>query len=170
MNNWALQASPPKRFIKSSVLVKKFLQPPAQAKFKDEYPELSIDWKKIYSLVFSVTLDTSLRVFQYKLLNRIVFTNNKLYKFKIVDSPLCTFCKIEEESLEHILFSCKATEVFWKEVLSLLAIYKNKTLIFLLMVQFGKFDNDKEFMVINHILLLAKSFIYRCKLDNTKPS
>ena len=38
------------------------------------------------------------------------------------------------------------------------------------MVLFDKFDNDKEFMVINHILLLAKSFIYRCKLDNTKPS
>ena len=38
------------------------------------------------------------------------------------------------------------------------------------MVLFGKFDNDKEFMVINHILLLVKLFIYRCKLDNTKPS
>ena len=37
-------------------------------------------------------------------------------------------------------------------------------------VLFGKFDNDKDFMVINHILLLAKLFIYRCKLDNTKPS
>ena len=133
--------------ISSKMVYKEFrsrkeIPPTAQAKFKDEYPELSIDWKKIYSLAFSVTLDTNLRVFQYKLPNRIVFTKNKLYKFKIVDSPLCTFCKIEEESLEHLLFFCKATEVFWKEVLSWLAIHKNKTLNFSLMdVPFGKFDN-----------------------------
>ena len=33
---------------------------------------------------------------------------------------------------------------------------------------FGKFDIDEDFIVINHILLLAK--FYRSKLDNTKPS
>ena len=57
----------------SSVLVKKFLQPRAQTKFENEYSDLSLDWKEIYSLAFSVTLDTSLRAFQYKLLNRIVY-------------------------------------------------------------------------------------------------
>ena len=30
---------------------------------------------------------------------------------------------------------------------------------------FGKFDIDKDFQAINHILLLAKFCIYRCKLD-----
>ena len=37
-------------------------------------------------------------------------------------------------------------------------------------VLFGKFDIDEDFIVINHILLLAKFYIYRSKLDNTKPS
>ena len=76
----------------------------AQAKFKEEYPSLSIDWKEICSLTFNVTLDTNLRVFQCKSLNRIIFTNDKLFKFKLVDSPSCTFCKTNEESLEHLLF------------------------------------------------------------------
>ena len=37
-------------------------------------------------------------------------------------------------------------------------------------VLFAKFDIDKDFMVVNHVLLLGKYFIYRCKLDNIKPS
>ena len=38
----------------------------AQAKLKDEYPNLSVDWKETYLLVFNVTLDTKVRAFQYK--------------------------------------------------------------------------------------------------------
>ena len=30
---------------------------------------------------------------------------------------------------------------------------------------FGKFHINKDFKAINHILLLAKFYIYRCKLD-----
>ena len=72
------QASRPKHFTESFV-PRKEIPPTAQAKFKEEfYPSLSIDWKEIYSLAFNVTLDTNLRVFQYKLLNRIIFTNDKI--------------------------------------------------------------------------------------------
>ena len=95
--------------------------PTAQAKHKDKYPNFSFNWKEIYSLAFGVTLDTKLRTFQYKLSNRIVFTNDKLFRFNIVESPLCTFCTVDEESLEHLLFFCEVTELFWKEILSCLA-------------------------------------------------
>ena len=149
---------------------RKVILPTSQAKFK-EYSSLSDDWKEIYSLAFNVTLDTNLRAFQYKLLNRIIFTNDKLFKFKLVDSPSCNFCKTNEESLEHLLFFCKITEFFWKEVLSWPAILNNEIVDFSLIdVLFGKFDIDEDFIVINHILLLAKFYIYRSKLDNTKPS
>ena len=37
-------------------------------------------------------------------------------------------------------------------------------------VFFGKFNINKDFMVINYILLLAKLLIYRCKVDRTYPS
>ena len=159
------------KIVYEEFLSRKVIPPTAQNKYKKEYPNLSVDWKKIYSLAFSVTLDTKLRAFQYKLLNHIVYTNDRLYKFKIVDSPLSAVCNSENESLEHLLFPCKASEVFWKEVLSWLAIHKNELLnVSLTDVLFGKFDIDKDFMVVNHVLLLEKYFIYRCKLDNIKPS
>ena len=44
------------------------------------------------------------REFQYKLLNNIVFTNDKLFRFNIIDSLLRVFCQTEVESPEHLLF------------------------------------------------------------------
>ena len=34
-----------------------------------------------------------------------------LYTF---DSPLCTFCKREVESIEHLMFHCNVTDTFWE--------------------------------------------------------
>ena len=137
-----------------------------------QYPALSEDkWKQVYSLAFNVTLDTKLRAFQYKFLNRIVYTNEKLFAFKITDSPLCTFCKKEVESTEHLFFSCKVIDVFWKEVLSWMSVHGiDINEITLLDVLFGNFDPREDGMVLNHIILLAKFFIYRCKLDKINPS
>ena len=80
----------------------------AKAKILNKHPDLAIDWKKLYSLAF----DTKLREFQYKILNLIIFTNEKLHRFKMVDSPLCAFCNAEEESLEHLLYFCKVSTFF----------------------------------------------------------
>ena len=64
--------------------------------------------------------------------------------------------------------------MFWnsKEVLSWISLYNYevKDVQSFLDVFFGKFYMDKDFMEINHILLLAKFFIYRCKVDRTYPS
>ncbi|CAH3175125.1 unnamed protein product, partial [Porites evermanni] len=49
----------------------------------------------IYSLSFKVPLETKISEFQYKVLNNIVFTNEKLFKIEMIDSPQCTFCKNE---------------------------------------------------------------------------
>ena len=77
-------------------------QTPTTAKVKilNKYPDLLIDWKKWYSLAFETMLDTKLREFQHKILNLIIFTNEKLHCFKMVDSPLCAFCNAEVASLE----------------------------------------------------------------------
>ena len=93
---------------------KKQVPPTAQTKLKEEFPHLSVDWKEIYSLPFTVTIETKIREFQYNILNNIVFTNQKLFKLKMIESPLCTFCKRETESLEHLFFNCYVTKFFWE--------------------------------------------------------
>ena len=46
-----------------------------------------LDWERIFSLPFKITLNTKLREFQYKVLQRICYTNIMLFKFGFADSP-----------------------------------------------------------------------------------
>ena len=55
------------------------------------------------------TIESSLRSFQYKILNNILYLNEKLFKFKTVDSPLCSLCKTENESTLHLFCECAVT-------------------------------------------------------------
>ena len=130
-----------------------------------------MECKKIYSLPFTVTTDTKIREFQYKLLNNIVFTNDKLFRFKMIDSPFYVFCQTEVESLEHLFFHCNVTKTFWNLLSSWLIKQKIMTTSLTLEnVLFGVFNVIEDFLILNHLLLLAKFYIYRCKLDIIHPS
>ena len=51
------------------------IPPTAKQKLQDQYSDAIVDWEKIYSLAFSVTLESKLGEFQYKILNCIIYTN-----------------------------------------------------------------------------------------------
>ena len=44
--------------------------------------------------------------------------NSFLHKIGLANSPLCTFCKQESESLEHLLIICSCTKSFWSDFLT----------------------------------------------------
>ena len=75
--------------------------PTAKLKYESLFNDQNLDWKEIYLIPHKVTLDIGIRIFQYKLLNCILYTNNLLYKMKLSETPLCTFCGLYEESPEH---------------------------------------------------------------------
>ena len=151
---------------------KKQTVPAAQKKIIElKYPDLSLEWKDIYSLPFTVTHDTKTREFQYKLLNNIVFANDKLFRFKMIDSPLCAFCQREVESSEHLFFHCNGTKSFWQLLCSWMSEQKViSTPLTLEIVIFGAFNIVEDFHILNHIILLAKCYFYKCKLNIIHPS
>ena len=67
-----------------------------------------------------VTIDTNLRIFQYKLLNNVLYLNEKLFKFNIVFSPLCSFCNSEDETPIHLFHPCNQTKSHWSKLQELL--------------------------------------------------
>ena len=88
-----------------------------------------------------------------------------------MESPNCTFCQEAAESVEHLLFSCGISSEFWKHVLSWLRdndvhveTINESDMIF------GKFDIVEDYILINHILLLGKYYIYCRKCHNSVPS
>ena len=164
-----------------SALVKRVQIPPtAQSKFDSLYNISNIlDWKNIYQLPGRVTLDTRTRAFQYKILNRILYTNSILYKMKLIPSPLCTFCGDHEETLEHLLVKC----VYKKEVWSATTSWLNNHNIQVdkldeITILFGCFNNNLDSNLLNHIIIVGKYYIchniiytiYICRNKNIKPS
>ena len=49
------------------------IKPTSQTHFENLFPNFKPDWKSIYKLPRRVSLDTNLRIFQYKLLNNVLF-------------------------------------------------------------------------------------------------
>ena len=60
----------------------------------------------MYLLPTRVTLHRNIRIFQYKLLNNNLNLNNMIFRFKIVDSLLCSYCNEEEETVLHLFHYC----------------------------------------------------------------
>ena len=52
-------------------------------------------------------MDTKNRMFQYKILNNILYPNRRLYLMKKVESPLFSMCDMEIETLAHWTIHCK---------------------------------------------------------------
>ena len=67
-------------------LIQPLSKPPtSQLYFENVLGFGKVEWKKVYMLPRIVAMDSSLRSFQYKILNNILYLNERLYKFNIVD-------------------------------------------------------------------------------------
>ena len=68
--------------------------------------ELSKRWGNIYKMpknFYDADLD-------FKIMHNILYTNSKLYRFNMADSPLCSLCKTEYETAEHLFLNCSETK------------------------------------------------------------
>ena len=54
-----------------------------------------------------------MRTFQYKILNNFLYLNEKLSKMGLVETPLCSSCKENDETLIHLFAWCPVTKNMW---------------------------------------------------------
>ena len=105
-------------------------------------------------------------MFQYKTLHDIVFTRSKLFKAKLVSSDLCYLCSKTKQDLKHMLVSCPVVSEFWKIFLEW---YETHTTIKIELstakILYGIIDNDHLCNLTNHLLLIAKYYIYCCSIN-----
>ena len=103
-------------------------------------------------------------------LNRVVYTNKLLYKMKLSDTSLCTFCGEYEESLEHLFLRCQFSKNFWMQIVSWLNEF-NVTIIELKdnEIMFGYTNESPHWTFLNNILIIGKQVIYSNRLGKSKP-
>lgn len=101
---------------------------------------------------------------QYQILHRIVPTNNYLYKIKLKDSPLCSFCKLNIETIEHLFTECPEVKDIWYRIEELFLTKYNVSFVFdKRSTLFGKYNNNKLYRVQNLLILIVKQYIFSCK-------
>ena len=110
---------------------------------------------------YKVSISSSIGIFQYKILNNILYLNRKISKFDQGVSHLCSLCLNEPEDILHLFCQCDKTQVLWEilsnKVAGFLSLPKLEPELAIL----GKWNlNTKENVLINHIVLLFKRFIF----------
>ena len=103
--------------------------------------------------------------------HNIYYTNEKLHRVAIRESPNCSFCDQHTETLEHLFIACPKVAPLWillfqilKESHSLDNIEAHEKI-------FGMFQqiDNTSYDIINHLIITVKYYVHICKYINTIP-
>ena len=118
-------------------------------------------WKHIFSLCFKTIQDPFYKWFQYRILHRILGTQETLNKMGIAESPNCLICKNEVETIVHLFYHCPESRNLWHNLENKI-LYKTH-----FQVEFNcedvilgyKHYNANSY-AINTIIMITKSYIF----------
>ena len=116
--------------------------------------------------------EIKLKWFQIRLVHRIIATNVVLMHMGIENDITCSFCRQDRDSVNHIFWSCTHVRSFWEQFQIVLnAGCSNATSVTLNenIVLFGHDIHFKSDNTFDLIILQAKFFIYKCKINKTIP-
>ena len=133
--------------------------PTSQQYFKTLLPHLYLDWKLINLLPRILTKNTSLRAFQYKVLNNVLYLDHKLFQFRVSTTSLCSYCNQHDETIQHFFSTYNKVLLLWTKIK--LYFVSNIKLIALCpqIAIFGYTNTDDRcFMTQNLILLIFKFY------------
>ena len=118
-----------------------------------------INWKCIYKQI-NCFYDNRLKQFRYKLINNIINTNENLFRWKILPSPLCLSCYTYCD-LEHFFISCPLLNELWHVIISNLSKYIAKPLNKLSNIVLGYNNNEIEYFDLNLLFTIVGFSIYK---------
>ena len=106
-----------------------------------------------------------MRSFQLRILHRALVLNSHLYRWKMRDNNMCSFCNSHKETILHIFYYCDNVSTFWNAVFKWLQEYVGQ--VELNIMAKSIMLNNVHYqpgIVCNAICLFAKRHIYvkRC--------
>ena len=130
--------------------------------------DIAIQWEDICDTQ-KIIKSSILRSFHFKFLHRVVPYNNYLYKCKIVDSPMCEFCKSDIQTLVHLFWDCPIINEIWSFVINWISEKYSLELeldkdLFLL----SKFYEENSLICL--ISIIVKYYIHVSKCTGSIPT
>ena len=86
----------------------------------------------------------------------------------ISDSPLCSYCKLENETIQHLFLECHMSKTLWLNLTNLFRTIIMLPILDAQCVVFGILNTtDKDNLILNNILLMYKLTLYKNRMKNT---
>ena len=87
---------------------------------------------------------------------------------KKVESPLCSMCGMEVETLAHIIIHCKYSKKLWKDIKEKCSSQLSLPDLTEEIVYLGWFSKGPKSQLVNFIILLYKYYLYTVRKDVSK--
>ena len=148
------------------IIVGNKYQPPTNENRIISYGVEPSEIKKIYKWPFSVTNNTKLIMFQFKINHNIIYTRDKLKRANIIPDDLCYLCKSEQHTIQHMFLKCSHVALFWNEFFDWWSQATNENIQLPdSTILYGPANPPKHHQPLSLALLVAKYFIYKCNLN-----
>ena len=144
---------------------------PARIKWQTELKTLidEKEWSNIRVTPFTITLNTKLRYFQFRLLSNRLVTNTLRNRWCSNISELCSFCNKDKETVCHLLWTCEISAGIWKNFFKWFNyIHDTSVIISLKIVVLNNYIGQYADL-INLCILIAKQYLYACKCLQDTP-
>ena len=142
-------------------------QPKSDMAFKAKWQydlNINIDektWQQIFNTVFKLISDNNLIWFQYRLIHRILGTQNLLFKMGISTSSTCRLCNTAPETIIHLFCKCPKTIDLWEQLecwIKNMTGHRPNLQNHDKILGYLKFGSN--YLPINTIILVTKSYIF----------
>ncbi|WP_419609554.1 reverse transcriptase family protein [Thiolapillus sp.] len=132
---------------------------------------LDINWNITFKKIHKIR-EIKLKWFQIRLVHRILATNVVLMHMGVENDITCSFCKKERDAINHIFWRCDSIKPFWEQLqialndrgVNAVSITLNESIVL-----FGHDVNFRSDDTFDLIILVAKFFIYKCKVKKIIP-
>ena len=129
-------------------------------------------WPSFFKHLKKGTDDCKLLWLQFRIIHHILTTVRSVSKFKPNQCELCTFCNLNSETIEHVMWQCRYVQTFFNDLTNLLrdiCVQLTNFKFSAMLVILGVEHNIITGGVMDFIILLAKAYIYRSKTIQTVP-
>ena len=135
--------------------------------YKNIYNLTERELETMFLLPRKCTVNCKLRELQYKVIHKYLPTNEKLFKYKLIESNTCDLCHLSIESIKHLFWDCPHSKTIWLQFSewwtevngsSSLKISESVAL-------FGTLNEvlNNQILLFNHMLLIIKKYIFENK-------